>query len=140
MKTPYDPPYSTEIVMLKNYTKLIMLTFCFATLGCAQQARAADCVIHTKRMACPGQDAEAYKKCGGKQECDSENDAATEEACMKAALADCEIRRPGVISVKAITASFKAKTLKGGYTADGKHSADGPNFCPADRPDFNKCK
>ena len=35
-------------------------------------ALAADCVVHFKRTACAGQEAESYKKCDGKQECDTQ--------------------------------------------------------------------
>jgi hypothetical protein len=127
--------------MSKELITSFVLGFCLVAIGHVGSARAADCVMHYKRVACAGQEAEAYKKCAGKQECDEENSTATtEEACMKASSAACENSRPEITKSKAITSAFKGKALKGGFAADGKPDASGPNFCAADRPDFNKCK
>jgi hypothetical protein len=132
---------STEIFMSKQLVRFVLLSRGLAITGYANPASAADCVIHSKRIACDGQEAEAYKKCAGKQECDEEiTSATTEEACMKAALASCDILRPKITNYKVVISSFKGKALNGGFTLEGKPDAHGPNFCGADRPDFNKCK
>jgi len=103
-------------------------------------ANAADCVIHYKRTACTGQDAESYKKCDGKQECDKNDAAATEADCTKAALSACDNARVDVTKYKVVTGTFKGAPLTGGFTADGKPDPKGANFCAADRPDLNKCQ
>jgi hypothetical protein len=103
-------------------------------LSLASNAYAADCVVHYVRTACPGQDTESYSKCDGKQECDKDEDAATEAACTEAAKKACENARLEITKSKVVTAKFKGNPLKGG------NEPGGMNFCAADRPDFNKCK
>jgi hypothetical protein len=127
--------------MLKRHFALSAFVFVLAAAaGQGQPAYAGDCVLHVKRIACAGQEAETYKKCNGQQECDEDDAAATAEACASAALASCGIKRPGVVSAKIMSAKFKGSALKGGFSADGKADAEGPNFCAADRPDYNQCK
>jgi hypothetical protein len=111
-----------------------------AAVALASAAIAGDCTLHVKRIACPGHEAESFAKCDGKAECDQPSDAATADACSKAAADACANSRPQVTKAKAMTATFKGATLPGGYDADGAASSGGPNFCAASRPDFNQCK
>jgi hypothetical protein len=103
-------------------------------------ALAADCVVHIKRTACAGQEAESYKKCDGKQECDTQETAASEAECSKAALKHCDNSRTDITKYKVVTATFKGAALTGGFAVGGKADAKGANFCAADRPDLNQCK
>jgi len=104
-------------------------------------ANAADCTLHVKRTACTGQATAAYQKCDGKQECDMAiSAAATEAACLKEALSQCDNSRTDITKYKVITATFKGAPMTGGYTVEGKPDAKGSNFCAADRPDLNKCQ
>jgi hypothetical protein len=122
--------------MNKNAMFSIVLMLPLLTQG----ALAADCVIHTKRTACAGKEAESYKKCDGKQECDNADAAAsTEAACSKAALTSCDNTRLEITKYKVVTARFKGAALTGGFTSDGKPDPKGANFCAGDRPDLNKC-
>src|SRR3954454_8550026 len=106
-----------------------------------ESANAADCTLRFKRTACTGQATEAYKKCDGKQECDmAVTAAATEGACLKEALSQCDNSRTDITKYKVITATFKGSPLIGGYTVEGKPDAKGSNFCAGDRPDLNKCQ
>lgn len=121
---------------MKNLLALALIAACSL-----QSAVAAECVVHVKRVACAGQDAESYKKCNGAQECDAEASAAASEAdCAKEALAACENKRTDVTKYKVVTAAFKGASLTGGFSAEGKADAKGTNFCAADRPDLNKCQ
>ena len=127
--------------MSKMMKQILTLSVCLIVVGFAGSANAADCVVHFKRTACAGQEAESYKKCDGKQECDeSKASATTEEACMKASLASCDNARFDVTKYKVITGTFKGVALIGGFTVDGKPDPKGTNFCAADRPDLNKCQ
>lgn len=92
-------------------------------------AYAGKCEIKVTRVACPGQEAESYKKCDGKPECPAkEIKAASAKDCAKKALKECENARLTVTKSKTITATW-----------DGAAIEDGKNFCDADRADFNKC-
>lgn len=123
--------------MKKTIVLAAILTLSFSMHG----ASAADCVVHVKRTACAGKEAESYKKCDGKQECDmAEASASTDAACSKAALAGCDNTRLDVTKYKVVTATFKGAALTGGFTTDGKADPKGANFCAADRPDLNKCQ
>jgi len=118
---------------------LVLAALC--ALSLTTGALAADCVVHVKRTACAGQEAESYKKCNGATECDmAEAAATTEAACAKAAADECENKRLEITKSKVVTATFKGAALAGGFAADGKADAKGPNFCAADRADMNKCK
>lgn len=132
---------SMVIIMTKTMKSILALCASIVVLSAADSAQAADCVVHFKRTPCAGQEAESYKKCDGKQECDESKAAATtEEACLKAALASCDNTRIDVTKYKVITATFKGAGLTGGFTPDGKPDPKGANFCAADRPDLNKCQ
>jgi hypothetical protein len=123
--------------MKKSIILAVLLTLSFMLHG----ALAADCVIHVKRTACAGQEAESYKKCDGRQECDkTEASVSTDAACSKAALAGCDNTRLDITKYKVVTATFKGNALAGGFTPDGKPDPKGANFCAGDRPDLNKCR
>lgn len=103
-------------------------------------AFAADCVVHIKRTACAGQEAESYKKCNGKQECDTQESAESEAECSASALKHCDNSRLDITKYKVVTATFKGAALTGGFASSGKPNSKGANFCAADRPDLNQCK
>ncbi len=104
---------------------MFFLTF-FSTA--ATTAIAGDCVISVTRTACPGKEAESYKKCDGKQSCEELKETASAEACAKEALKACDNARVEITKSKVITASFDGASVQGGK-----------NFCEDNRPDFNKC-
>ncbi len=121
--------------------RIMVLAVCVAALGSMSSARAADCVLHVKRIACAGQEAESYKKCDGKQECDEMKDAATSAAaCRTEAQSACANSRPMITKYKSVSSTYKGATLTGGFTGDGAADAAGPNFCSNKQPDFNQCK
>ncbi|MBF0342006.1 MAG: hypothetical protein HQL95_13745 [Magnetococcales bacterium] len=111
-----------------------------AVFGIAGSAVAADCVISYHRTACAGQEATAYAKCDGKQACDKDAAATTQEACAEDAMKACKNDRTDITKSKKITAKFKGAALTGGFNDAGAADPKGTNFCGADRPDFNKCK
>lgn len=86
-------------------------------LPVAEADQATDCDITIARTACPGQDAESYKKCDGKQSCSKHVPAASEAACAEAAVNACANDRLDITKSKAITAKYKGKALK---TKSGK--------------------
>ncbi len=106
--------------------KTIILAALFS-LSLAHAAEAG-CVIHVIRTACPGMEDESYKKCGGAKQCDVDDAADTEAACIAAAKANCPNSRLTITKSKIVTAKL-----------DGKPVGGGANFCAANRPDFNKC-
>jgi hypothetical protein len=110
--------------MKRILTALVSLSF-------AGSAFAGECKINVTRAACPGKDAESYKKCDGKASCDEVKKVGSAEACAKEALKACENvgDRQKVTKSKAITAMFNGQPVEGGK-----------NFCEASRPDFNKCQ
>ena len=81
------------------------------------QADEGECALNYTRTACPGQEAESYKKCDGKQSCTKNVAAASAEKCVEAAVQACANDRLTVTASKVITASFKGKALK---TKSGK--------------------
>ncbi|NGZ07388.1 MAG: hypothetical protein G8237_13645 [Magnetococcales bacterium] len=111
-----------------------------AVIGFAGSAAAADCVITYNRTACAGQEATSYAKCEGKQACDKDNPATSQEACVEAAKKACPNDRTDITKSKKIYAKFKGAALAGGYNDAGAADPKGTNFCAGDRPDFNKCK
>jgi hypothetical protein len=99
----------------------LSIAFTFAMLGqmlpVAEAEEGADCEITYTRTACPGQEAESYKKCDGKQSCSKHVPAASETACAEAAVQACSNDRLEITQSKVIHASFKGKALK---TKSGK--------------------
>ena len=80
-----------------------------------------DCAIKYTRNACPGQEAESYKKCDGKKSCLKYEPATSAEQCKAAATAACSNDRLTVTESKVINATYQGKPLK---TASGKE-----DFC-----------
>jgi hypothetical protein len=78
----------------------------------AEAEGAGDCAITYTRTACPGQEAESYKKCDGKQSCTKLVAADSEAKCQEAAVAACSNDRLTVTKSKVIGAKFKGKALK----------------------------
>lgn len=112
-----------------------------ASLGFTGAAFADDsgCVIHYVRTACQGQEAESFKKCDGKAECDKTKPADSAEACAAAALKSCDNDRLDITKYKVITAKYNGEALVGGFDSEGNADPAGPNFCDKNRPDLNKC-
>jgi hypothetical protein len=94
-------------------------------------SRAGNCVITTTRTACPGQEADSYKKCGGKPTCDESFAHPTAESCAAEAEEAC-------VNVKDRQQVTKSKTITAKF--DGQPVDGGKNFCDPGREDFNKCK
>jgi hypothetical protein len=72
----------------------------------------AVCAVTTKRAACPGKEAESFKKCEGKPSCSKNIEAASAAACVDAATASCSNDRLEVTKSKAITATWNGQPLK----------------------------
>ncbi|MEO5374264.1 MAG: hypothetical protein H7840_08285 [Alphaproteobacteria bacterium] len=120
---------------------LTILTVALAMGAWVGTATAADCMLHVKRIACAGKDAESYKKCDGKPECTEAKDAATtEDACLAEAKKSCDNSRTDITKYKSVMPMFKGKALVGGFDANGKADPKGGNVCDAARPDMNKCQ
>jgi len=71
-----------------------------------------DCAVTYTRTACPGQEAESYKKCDGQKSCTKHVAAASEAACLQAGIDACSNDRLTVTASKVINAKFKGKALK----------------------------
>jgi hypothetical protein len=80
-------------------------------LPIAEADTAGDCDITYTRTACPGQEAESYKKCDGQQTCTKHVAAASEAACAEAAVNACANDRLDITKSKVITAKYKGKAL-----------------------------
>jgi hypothetical protein len=95
---------------------LAIQAFTVAALSCLPQLlhaeEKAECSIEYTRTACPGQEAESYKKCDGKQSCSKPVEATSEDKCQEAALNACANDRLTVTKSKVIKAKFKGKALK----------------------------
>lgn len=102
---------------------------------CSAVALAGNCEIEVSRDACPGNEALSYKKCDGKKACVETVKAADAAACKQAAIAACEVFRPGITKSKSITSvKFDGTPLK----PDGKD----PDFCkayPKRAAEYGKC-
>jgi hypothetical protein len=97
----------------------------------ASNAYAGECLVRYVRTACPGKEVESYSKCGGAKECNKNEAASTEAACIGNAKRACANSRLEITKSKVITATYDGKVLKGPFA--------GGNFCANKRPDFNKC-
>ena len=109
------------------------------SMGAPVLADDTGCVIHYLRTACQGQEAESFKKCDGKAECDKTKPADSAEACAAAALKSCDNDRLDITKYKVITARYNGEQLTGGFDAEGNADPAGTNFCDKNRPDLNKC-
>ena len=81
-------------------------------VGTASAEDKAACAITYTRTACPGQEAESYKKCDGKQSCTVSVEASSAEQCLEAAIAACANDRTTITKSKKITAKYQGKTVK----------------------------
>ena len=103
--------------------------------GSALAEDKAECAITYTRTACPGQEAESYKKCDGKQTCTKDVVAASSEACQEAAVKACANDRLTITKSKTISAKYKGKALK---SKSGKD-----DFCldyEKRAAEFNQCQ
>jgi hypothetical protein len=97
-------------------TALALGAFC-PLMNTAEADGAGDCAITYTRTACPGQEAESYKKCDGQKSCTKNVAAADEAKCVEAAVAACSNDRLTITQSKVINAKYKGKALK---TKSGK--------------------
>jgi hypothetical protein len=81
-------------------------------LGTSRAEDKTDCALTYTRSACPGQEAESFKKCDGKQTCTKYVPADSEQTCRAAAVAACSNDRLTVTQSKAIAATWKGTALK----------------------------
>lgn len=99
-----------------------------------QADAATDCAVTYTRTACPGKEAESFKKCDGQKSCTKYLDADSEEKCRVAAINACANDRLDVTKSKVITAKFKGKGIK---SQAGKE-----DLCldyPKRATEFNQC-
>lgn len=96
---------------MKTFLKTLTVV---ALLG--SSAFAGDCVIKTKREACPGKETEAYKPYNGKQETEDKKSAADAAACAAEAEKGSKIVRKGTLSKKTTSAMFDGKDLGKSFT------------------------
>lgn len=98
-------------------------------------AMAGNCEIVVSRDACPGKEALSFKKCDGKKVCSEFVEVPDAAACKQAAMAACEVFRPGITKSKSVT------SVKFDGTAVKPDGAD-PDFCksyPKRAAEYNKC-
>lgn len=87
---------------------LFVSLFTFA----ASASFGADCMLKTKRDACPGQEAKAYKPYNGKVETEDKEAKATDAAaCKAAAEKSVKIVRKGTLTKKTVVAMFDGKEV-----------------------------
>ncbi len=97
-------------------------------------ALAGNCEIVVSRDACPGKETLSYKKCAGKKVCSEFVETADAAACKQAAVAACEVFRPGITKSKSVT------TVK--YDGTAVKPDSGNDFCtnyPKRATEYNKC-
>jgi len=98
-------------------------------------AQAGNCEIVVSRDACPGKEALSFKKCEGKKVCSEFVETANAAACKQAAVAACEVFRPGITKSKSVTSvKFEGNAVK----PDGND----PDFCtsyPKRAIEYDKC-
>jgi hypothetical protein len=100
----------------------------------AQADDAGDCALSYTRTACPGQEAESYKKCDGQKSCTKSVPADSATKCQELAINACANDRLTVTKSKVITATYKGKALQ---SKSGK-----ADFCqdyPKRDAEFNQC-
>ncbi|MDZ4787176.1 MAG: hypothetical protein SGJ02_13975 [bacterium] len=108
--------------------KIMILALIASTVSISNFALAGDCELSVTRIACPGKEAESYKKCDGKPSCTELKETASADGCAKEALKACENSRLDITKSKVITSKF-----------DGTAVESNKDFCAGDRADFNKC-
>ena len=92
-------------------TAFVALT-AFGSFGRAAAEDKTDCAIEYTRNACPGQEAESYKKCDGQKSCTKYVPADSAAKCQEAAASACSNDRLNVTESKVIKAKYKGKELK----------------------------
>jgi hypothetical protein len=100
----------------------------------AQAEGATECALTYTRNACPGQEAESYKKCDGQKSCTKLVAADSEKKCQELAIDACQNDRLTVTQSKVITATYKGKAIK---STTGKD-----DLCldyPKRDAEFNQC-
>jgi hypothetical protein len=78
----------------------------------AQAEGPTECALTYTRTACPGQEAESYKKCDGQKSCTKSVAADSAAKCEELAVNACSNDRLNITQSKVITASFKGKAIK----------------------------
>jgi hypothetical protein len=78
----------------------------------AQAEGPTECALTYTRTACPGQEAESYKKCDGQKSCTKSVAADSEAKCQELAVNACSNDRLTVTQSKVITATYKGKAIK----------------------------
>ena len=86
-------------------------------MAAASTAVAGECAIEYIRTACPGQEAESFSKCGGKQSCMTPESVGSTQDCQAAALKACANDRLSITKSKVIHAKFDGKAV---MSASGK--------------------
>ncbi len=117
-----------------NRTSIVSIMVAVGGLW-ATAALAGDCEIVVSRDPCPGQEALSYKKCEGKKACSEFVKVPDVAACKKAAIAACEVFRPGITRAKSVT------TVKFDGTLVKPDGTD-PDFCksyPKRATEYGKC-
>jgi hypothetical protein len=100
---------------------LIRTSAVLLLMATAGTAAAGECAIEYIRTACPGQEAESFSKCGGKQSCVLPEPAESAQACQAAALKACANDRLLITKSKVVRAKFDGKAV---MSASGKE-----DFC-----------
>jgi hypothetical protein len=97
----------------QNISAAFLLAVVGTVLTSLAEAEApADCAISYTRTACPGQEAESYKKCDGKKSCTKAVAADSLQSCQELAIKACSNDRLTVTQSKVITATYKGKPLQ----------------------------
>ena len=100
----------------------------------ASLAVAGSCEIKYTRAACPGKEAESFKKCDGKASCIKTVVADSAEVCRTKAAAACANDRIDITKSKIINALFDGKPVMG-KTGGADHCQD----YAAKAEEFNQC-
>jgi len=98
-------------------------------------ALAGNCEIVVSRDACPGKEAVSFKKCDGKKVCSEFAETPDASACKQAAVAACEVFRPGITKSKSVTSvKFDGHAVK----PDGADADFCKNY-PKRASEYDKC-
>ncbi|MBI3899240.1 MAG: hypothetical protein HY308_13230 [Gammaproteobacteria bacterium] len=119
---------------MKRMSLLLFATTVIFSVSTVQAEEKTDCAVKYTRTACPGKEAESYKKCDGKKSCTQYKPASSAEECQAAALKACANDRLDITKSKVINAAYKGKPIK---STSGKD-----DFCvdyPNRSTEFDKC-
>jgi hypothetical protein len=98
-------------------------------------ALAGNCEIVVSRDACPGKEVISFKKCDGKKVCSEFVETPDTNACKKAAVAACEVFRPGITKSKSVSSvKFDGRAVK----PDGADADFCKNY-PKRGTEYDKC-